>query len=99
MVTSVTSVSGDLPDLPDEGVEHVVHVSPVGGARLIERTVELLSQSLALSHVHRSVGLLEVHLVGHEHHGDVLRGPDFSYKIPILYGLVKAVPASDVSTW
>ena len=90
------SSSIDAPDLTDESVEHVVHVSPVSSARLVERTIELLGQSLTLPHVHRPVGLLEVDLIGYQDHRNVLWGPDFSYKISVLHSLVETVPLGNI---
>ena len=62
----------NLPDFPDKTVENVVYMSPVGRTGLVERTTELVCQGLALPHIHRPVGLLEVHLVGYKDHRDVL---------------------------
>ena len=80
-----------LPYFTNEGVEHVIHVPPVRCARLVEGAAELLGQVLALPGVHWPHGGLEVHLVGHQDHGDVLWGPNLGDKVPVFYSLVKTM--------
>ena len=82
----------NLPYFPDETVEHIVHMSPVCRTGLVERTVELVCQGLALPHVHRPVCLLEVNLVGYQDDRNVFWGSDFGYKISVLHSLVETVP-------
>ena len=82
----------NLPYFPHETVKYIVYMSPVSRTCLVERTIELICESLALPHIHRPVGLLEVDLIGYKDYRNVLWGSDFSYKISVLYGLVEAVP-------
>ena len=80
-----------LPYFTNEGVEHVIHVPPVRCARLVEGAAELLCQVLALPGVHWPHRGLEVHLVGHQDHGDILGGPHLGDKVPVFYSLVKTM--------
>ena len=96
MLTLKIAALLNLPYFPDETVENIVYMSPVCRTGLIERTTELVCQGFALPDVHRPVGLLQVHLVGHEDHRDVLWGSDFGYKISVFHSLVETVPVKIV---
>ena len=62
-----------LPDLPDEGVEDVVDVPAVRGRRLDEPAAELVGERLPLLRTHAPLpALLQVHLVAHQDHRNVV---------------------------
>lgn len=77
-------------------MKHLVHVSPVSRRRLEEGAGELLGHRLSVVEGDPALSVaVEVELVCHEDHGDVVPCAHLPDELPVLLGLEKGAPVGD----